>query len=105
PTSISTNTTVTIAGAGFEPGATVTLTGAGCNASPLEASITASSVVSATSITATVTEIGTTTDLCGITVANPSVGAGGNGASFAVAGAFGIGVPATVAPTITATSA
>jgi hypothetical protein len=103
PTSTSTNTSVTIAGAGFEPGALVTLTGGGVCAT--EVAVVSSSVVSATSITAVISEIGLTTALCGVTVANPLVGAGGNGASFALAGALGIGVVSTVAPTITATNA
>jgi len=110
PTVTSANTNITIAGAGFEPGAAVTFTsnatfgGTNC-ATETGGAPTSSSVVSATSITATVAEIGTGTGLCDITVTNPSVGAGGNGASFIVKGALGIGVTSIIAPTITATSA
>jgi hypothetical protein len=105
PTVTSTNTSVSIAGAGFEPGATVTLTGAGCSTGTIEATVVSSSVVTASQITAVIAEVGSTLELCGVTVANPSVGAGGNAASYSLAGALGIGEASTVAPTITATSA
>jgi len=95
------NTTVTIAGAGFEPGALVTL---GCTGGT--ESIASSAVVSASSITAVVSVLdAATAALCSVTVQNPAVSAGGNNASFILAGALGIGEASTVAPTITATNA
>jgi hypothetical protein len=95
------NTSVTISGAGFEPGALVTLS---CTAGT--ESVASSSVVSATQITAVISVTDTATAaLCSVTVANPAVSAGGNAASFTLAGALGIGEASTVAPTITATSA
>jgi hypothetical protein len=107
PTVTSTNTALTIAGAGFEPGATVSFSGAGCitEIGGGTGAVVSSSVTSATSITATVAEIGLTAESCDVTVANPAPGAGGNGASFILDGALGIGEASTVAPTITATSA
>ncbi|HEV3267913.1 MAG TPA: IPT/TIG domain-containing protein [Acidimicrobiales bacterium] len=106
PTATSTNTAVTIAGAGFQPGATVAITGgADCNAAPIQATVASSSVVSPTSITAVFSEVGTIAALCGVTVTNPSIANGGNAATFALPGAFGIGEASTVAPTITATNA
>jgi len=89
---------VTISGAGFEFGATVTLTGCA------GVSVASSTVNSASSITAVVAVTGvSTTELCSLTVAN--TGAGLNGATFSLAGALGIGQGSTVAPVITATSA
>jgi hypothetical protein len=97
-----TNTVVTIAGAGFEPGATVTL--AGCTEA--NGTLATSSVVSATAITATVPETGAgAAELCSVTVHNPTILAGGNNATFVLAGGLGISGPSTVAPTITATNA
>jgi len=98
-----TTTTVTIAGAGFEPGATVSLTG--CAEADAVTPLATSSVVSATSITASVPETGTTAELCGVTVNNPSILAGGNAATFSLPGGLGISEASTVAPTITATNA
>jgi hypothetical protein len=103
PTATTTNTAVTIAGAGFEPGATVTLTG--CAEADGVSPLATSSVTSATTITATVPEIGTADELCGVTVDNPTIANGGNAAVFSLPGALGIGEASTVAPTITATSA
>jgi hypothetical protein len=95
------NTTVTIAGAGFEPGALVTLPT--CTAGT--ESVVSSSVVSATSITAVISVLdASTAGICSVNVLNPAVSAGGNGASFLLAGALGIGEASTVAPTVTATS-
>jgi hypothetical protein len=101
--SLTQDTTVTIAGAGFEPGAGVTL---GCSpASPAE-TVASSNVVSASSITAVIAVTDpATAQLCSVTVANPLVSAGGNAASYILAGALGIGEASTVAPTITATNA
>jgi hypothetical protein len=101
----STNTTVTIAGAGFEPGAQVSLSGCSEANGGLTTALATSSVVSASSITAVVPESGTATQLCNVTVVNPSPTNGGNGASFILTGGLGIAGPSTVAPTITATSA
>jgi len=99
-----TNTNVTIAGAGFEPGATVTL--AGCAEADAVPTLATSSVVSATSITATVPETGAGAgELCSVTVHNPTILAGGNNATFVLAGGLGISEASTVAPTITATNA
>lgn len=98
-----TNTTVTIAGAGFEPGATVSLTG--CAEADGVTPLATSSVVSATSITATVPETGTAAQLCGVTVHNPTIAAGGNNATYSLPGGLGISEASTVAPTITATNA
>ena len=98
----ATDTTVTIAGAGFEPGALVSLTG--CTFG----SVVSSSVVSATSISAVIavnSGVIVVPQLCGVTVLNPDSAHGGNGASFALPGALGIGEASTVAATITATSA
>jgi len=93
------DTTVTIAGAGFEVGASVSLSV--CTFG----SVVSSSVVSATSITAVIAVLSTTTtpQLCTVTVANN--GAGDNGATYFTTGALGIGEASTVAATITATSA
>jgi hypothetical protein len=104
PTVTSTNTSVTIAGAGFEPGASIVLAGATC-VTETGGGVVSSSVTSATSITAVIAEIGTTAGECSVTVKNPLPGAGGNGASYLLAGALGIGEASTVAPTITATNA
>jgi hypothetical protein len=111
-TTSAVSTPVTITGAGFEFGATVALTGAVCTGTATTddaASISAATVTSPTTITATVTQaiaVGVNQNsLCGITVTNPAVIAGGNAATFSLAGAFGIGEASTVAPTITATSA
>jgi hypothetical protein len=98
-----TNTVVTIAGAGFEPGATVSLTG--CAEADAVTPLATSSVVSATSITATVPETGAAAQLCGLTVHNPTILAGGNNATYSLPGALGISEASTVAPTITATNA
>ncbi len=98
-----TTTTVTIAGAGFELGATVSLTG--CPEADAVTPLASSSVVSATSITASVPETGAAIQLCGLTVHNPTIANGGNNATFSLPGALGIGQASTVAPTITATSA
>ncbi len=98
-----TNTVVTIAGAGFEPGATVSLTG--CGEADGVTPLAISSVVSATSITATVPETGTPPELCGLTISNPTIAAGGNNATYSLPGALGISEASTVAPTITATNA
>jgi hypothetical protein len=103
PTTTSTNTAVTIAGAGFEPGASVSLTG--CSEADAVSPVAISSVTSATSITATIPEIGTALQLCGLTVQNPTIANGGNNALFSLPGALGIGEASTVAPTITATNA
>jgi hypothetical protein len=110
PTVTSTNTSVAIAGAGFEPGATLALTnnatfgGTNC-VTETGGTVVSSSVTSATSITATIAEIGSATGLCDITVHNPTIANGGNNASYILNGALGIGVASTVAPTITATNA
>jgi hypothetical protein len=109
PTATSTNTNVTIAGAGFEPGASILISGTDCNGAGGQigggaGGVVSSSVTSATTITAVVAELGTTDALCDVTVQNPLPGAGGNGASFILDGALGIGEASTVAPTVTATS-
>jgi hypothetical protein len=62
-------------------------------------------VVSASSITAVISETGSTPQLCAVSVSNPLPGAGGNGATFGLAGGLGVGEASTVAPTITATNA
>ncbi len=105
PASATTSsTTVAILGSGFEYGATVSFTGgANCSTSP-EVSVTSATVNSPTSVTAVISETGTTTALCGLTVTNPGSGGGGNGLSFNTPGALGIGEAATVAPIITAAS-
>jgi hypothetical protein len=112
PSATTTNTNVTIAGAGFEPGAQVFLTGANCltegnfgDTPNSAAAVAISSVTSATTITATIPEKGLTAELCGITVDNPTIANGGNAAVFSLAGALGIGEASTVAPTVTATNA
>jgi hypothetical protein len=112
---VATSTPVTITGAGFEYGATATLTGAVCTGAAAgddQASLTNAVVTSPTTITATISQaLPTVTTganvatLCGVTVQNPTVAAGGNNATFSLAGALGIGEASTVAPTITATSA
>lgn len=108
----ATNTPITISGAGFEVGAAVTLSGAVCTGSASghdNAQITGAVVTSASLITATLaqgTPTGTNTPAeCSLTVANPSVIDGGNGATFTLPGAIGIAEASTVAPVITATSA
>jgi hypothetical protein len=97
-----TTTTVTIAGAGFQSGAGVTLgTCAG-----VTATITPT-VVSSTSISAVFaydTALTTTAVRCNITVQNPTVAAGGNDATFTLANALGFGESSDVPPTVTATS-
>ena len=95
---------MTITGGGFQSGATVTITGAGLS---IPATGAGSPVVtSATTITASITETFPTAVMgrYNITVANPSVASGGNGASFLLTNAFGVGEASDVAPVITATS-
>jgi len=111
-TTAAVSTPVTITGAGFEYGATVTLGGTTCIgvASGDDAvSIASATVTSPTTITATITQaiaVGTNTAAeCSVTVTNPSVINGGNAATYTLAGALGIGEASTVAPTVTATSA
>ncbi|HEV3188453.1 MAG TPA: IPT/TIG domain-containing protein [Acidimicrobiales bacterium] len=97
------DTTVVIAGAGFEPGAAVSLN---CTPGSPTETVASSSVVSATSISAVIAVTDpATSQLCAVLVVNPDAAHGGNGASFSLAGALGIGRASTVAPTITATSA
>jgi hypothetical protein len=97
PTSGSSTTNVTITGAGFEFGATVTL---GCSGSESAGSATVSS---ATSLTVPITvATGTTPEQCDVTVTNPTVG--GNGATSFAAGAFGVGMAGDLAPIVTASS-
>jgi len=95
---------VTISGGGFQAGPAVTLTG--CTGVTVAAGPVATS---STAITATfvITTGGTAlaAEQCSVDVANPAVSAGGNGASFALANAFGVGMASAVAPTVTATSA
>lgn len=96
--SVSTNVTVT--GAGFEPNtAANTLVFTCANGATAAASNVV--VVSPTTITASVLT-GTATGLCTVTVNNPSVSLGGNGAVFTAVGGLGVNTPATTAATITA---
>jgi len=99
PTTGSSTTTVTIAGAGFEFGAAVTLgTCAGVTTPAGPANVTS---VTSLSVPITVAS-GSATTRCNVTVTNPTVG--GNGATFTVNGAFGVGEAGTLAPIVTASS-
>lgn len=106
PSTGSTNTVVTVNGAGFQYGATVALSGGTCGTTG-DATITANSttVTATTAITTTVNVASTAAaEDCTVTVTNPSTANGGNGATFTLAGALGINQASTVAATITAAS-
>ena len=93
------NSFLTITGAGFEYGATVTLTPA-ANTGITEVANTAL-VTSSTTITVEVTDVSATaTGLVEVTVQNPAVINGGNDATFNLSGAIGVGIASTVAPVI-----
>ncbi len=97
------NVNVTVSGSGFETGATVAVSGCGGDVS---VPVTASTVTtSSTTITTTFAVAAGAAGQCTVTVTNPSVANGGNAASFALVGAFGAGVAANNAASVTATSA
>jgi hypothetical protein len=100
-----TTTDVTIAGAGFQSGAGVTITS--CTGVTFNPTTIAANVTSSTSITAVIaySTAATTTEVrCTVTVTNPNAGAGGNGATYTLANALGFGESSGVAATVTATS-
>jgi hypothetical protein len=99
------DTTVTIAGAGFQSSAVVSITA--CTGVTFNPAVIASTVTSATSITATIaySTTGSPTVRCTVTVTNPSVANGGNAAAFTLPNALGFGESSGVAATVTATSA
>jgi hypothetical protein len=110
-TTVGSTTAITVNGAGFETGATVTVTGtvcAGTAAGDDSASVTNPVVTSQGTITANlVLAPAVSTDvaaLCGVTVQNPLVAAGGNDATYTLAGAIGLGEASTVAPVVTASN-
>jgi len=102
------STTLTITGSGFEYGAVVTTTTVGCST----LTFGASTFGSPTSLTVTATLSGAqgTASACNIKVTNPPATnppAGipaGNAATFTLTGGLGVGVAATVAPVVTASS-
>jgi hypothetical protein len=98
PITGTSTTTVTVTGSGFEYGATVGLSA--CATVPTVGTVTVSSATSI-SVPFTVTSA-TTAERCTITVTNPTVG--GNSATFAAAGAFGVDEAGTLAPIVTASS-
>ncbi|MHB1210556.1 MAG: beta strand repeat-containing protein [Acidimicrobiales bacterium] len=99
PASTTTNTSVTITGAGgFQPNAVVTFTGCAANTPIVAANSTV--VVSATTITATLSATtNVTTALCNVVVTNPTIG-GVNGAVYTAPGALGVGIAANASATI-----
>jgi hypothetical protein len=100
-----TTTTVIIAGSGFQSGAGVAITA--CTGITFTPTTIAATVISSTSISAVIayTAAATTTAVrCTVTVTNPAVSAGGNAATFTLAGALGFGEASDVAATVTATS-
>ena len=93
---------MTVTGAGFEAGATLTLPG--CTNVTVVAGTT--TVSSPTTLTATLNNQYTGAAMtCTATVTNPSVANGGNAAVYATTGALGIEEASTLPPTVTATSA
>ena len=104
PTSGSTNTVVTVNGSGFQYGASVALSGGtDCGTTGKATIVANSTTVTATTAITTTVNVPTGTGLqdCTVTVSNPSVSNGGNGATYALPGALGIGQASTVAATIT----
>ncbi len=96
----STNYTVTINGSGFQFGAAVTF-----NPACTGVTIGTTSVTSATTISVVIADARASgAGLCSVTVTNPDSAHGGNGASFGLTGALGIGEASSVAPTITASA-
>ena len=94
--SLAETASVTVNGSGFEEGAAVSFS-CGDITSP------STTFVSATDLTVTFTQASGTAE-CNVTVTNPSVADGGNGDSFVLPDALGLGEPSEVAPTITASS-
>jgi hypothetical protein len=93
---IAETASVTVNGLGFEPGAVVTF-------SCVDITSPSTTFVSATQLTVVFTQA-TGTQLCNVTVSNPSVINGGNGDVSSLPGGLGLGEASTVAPTVTATS-
>jgi hypothetical protein len=111
-TTVAATTALTITGAGFETGATVTFTAGQANLTTCDGvasgddalSFTNPVVTSQATITVNLVQAaatGTNTaTTCGITVTNPGTGAGGNAAVYNLPAAIGVGEASTVAPVI-----
>ena len=105
-------TPITIAGAGFEPGAVVTVSGGAgdcvlSTGSPTSAEsyiIPGDTVVGSPSSITTDIDSGSAAARCTVNVQNPAVSAGGNDALITLAAALGVGEAATGTAAITATA-